>query len=79
MGDWLSIFLIYITKLGIVEKPDVIDKIKLQIWNHEHQINQKIIERATHFFLLLTSVIYMTKSYLDAVNSEGLGSSAVCY
>ena len=45
-----EILLIYITKLSIIEKPDVMDKNEIQIWNPEHQINQKIIKRATHFF-----------------------------
>ena len=37
---------LYTTKLFIIEKPDVMDKNELQIWNPDHQINQKIIKRA---------------------------------
>ena len=32
-----------------IEKPDLMDKNELQIWNPEHQINQKIIKRAQNF------------------------------
>ena len=45
-----EILLIYITKLSIIEKPDVMDKNEIQIWNPEHQINQKIIKRAQLIF-----------------------------
>ena len=46
----LIFVLIYSTKLVIIQKPDVMEQNELQIWNPEHQINQKNIKRALHFF-----------------------------
>ena len=49
MGDWLSILLIYDTKLGIIQKPDVMDRQGFQIWNPEHEIKKKSVKWSQYF------------------------------
>ena len=69
MGDWLSILLIYDTKLGIIQKPDVMDRHDFRFGILSMKLKRKVWSDPNIFWLLTNETVFSVQIFVAKIAS----------